>query len=101
MPTSRLRRMRCPRWREISGNYPGIANELSWLMGLERPFDLGRVVFWHGAAGTGKSWAVRALLREWRSMQLELVSDPAAFLASPELAHELLCNPPFRPGDGS
>jgi hypothetical protein len=100
-PTSRLRRMRCPRWREISGNYPGIANELSWLMGLERPFDLGRVVFWHGAAGTGKSWAVRALLREWRSMQLELVSDPAAFLASPELAHELLCNPPFRPGDGS
>lgn len=100
-PTSRLRRMRCPRWTEVARNYPGIEAELSWLMGLERPCDFGRVVFWHGAAGTGKTWAVRALLREWRSMQLELVSDPAAFLASPELAHELLCNPPFRPGDGS
>ena len=100
-PASRLRRMRCPRWTDVARNYPSIERELGWLMGLERPFDFGRVVFWHGPAGTGKTWAVRALLREWRTMQLELVSDPAAFLASPELAHELLCNPPFRPGDGS
>lgn len=100
-PASRLRRMRCPRWTEVARNYPSIERGLSWLMGLERPFEFGRVVFWHGAAGTGKSWAVRALLREWRTLQLEVVSDPAAFLASPELAHELLCDPPFRPGDGS
>lgn len=98
-PSSRLRRVKCPTWGQIEGNYPRIARRLDWLMRLQRPHEVGHVVFWHGSSGTGKTWAVRALLREWRHMQIEIVSDPATFLENPSLVNELLMDPPHRPSD--
>jgi hypothetical protein len=89
-PTSRVSQLRCPRWSEIAANYPAQRERLGWLMGLERPFELGRVIFWHGPSGTGKTWAVRALIREWRRMQVEVVTDPDAFLNDPALVNQLL-----------
>lgn len=47
------------------------------------PPDLppGRLILWHDAAGTGKTWALRALGREWRDWcDLQYVTDPERLL---------------------
>ncbi|MBI4617197.1 MAG: AAA family ATPase [Planctomycetes bacterium] len=83
----------CPSWPSIAGNYPGIASRIEWLVGLERPHEIGRLVFWHGPPGTGKSYAVRALMRAWRSMRIEVVTDPERFFEDASYLHEVLFSP--------
>jgi hypothetical protein len=66
-PIPFMRKLEAPRWAELSGNYDGnVAN------GMERLFALKscpkeRLILWHGQPGTGKTHALRALLREWQS----------------------------------
>ena len=86
----------CPSWEDIRSNYPGCSEGLDWLMGRRRPFDEGRIVFWHGASGTGKTFAIRALMRAWRRMSVELIVDPEAFLGSPQYLRELVAHRPRR-----
>lgn len=92
-PLSRLSTLDCPAWPDIAGNYPDVRAHLDWLMGLEHPQEAGRVVLWSGAPGTGKTWALRALLRAWRRVDVEIVSDPDAFLADPHWIEELVGDP--------
>lgn len=66
-PTPFMRRLEAPRWAELSGNYDGNVAK-----GMERLFALKscpkeRLILWHGQPGTGKTHALRALLREWQS----------------------------------
>ena len=99
--TSFVRRVRCPRWSEVAANYPSGRERLDWLMGLRRPYRRGHFVFWHGPSGTGKSWAVRALVREWRDMDTEVITDPDAFLSDPGLMNQLLLEPSEKSRRGS
>ncbi|MBL8842935.1 MAG: ATP-binding protein [Planctomycetes bacterium] len=90
-----LRRVQCPRFAEIAANYPSCGAELARLMALESPWERGRLVFWHGPPGTGKTWALRALVREWGQMSPEVITDPDAFFASNAyLQQVLLAEPP-------
>ena len=90
-----MRRVQCPRFEEVAANYPACRAELEWLIGLETPWDHGRLIFWHGPPGTGKTWALRALLREWSHVAAEVISDPDAFFASNAyLQQVLLAEPP-------
>lgn len=66
-PTPFMRKLEAPRWAELSGNYDGNVAK-----GMERLFALKscpkeRLILWHGQPGTGKTHALRALLREWQS----------------------------------
>jgi hypothetical protein len=64
---------------EIRPNYPSaVQDELGTLVDPSfRPADRGQLVLWHGAPGTGKTYALRALAWEWRGWcDLHFVVDP-------------------------
>ena len=73
-----------PAWESIRGNYPiEVARRVDWLLGLARPWEKGRIVLWHGPAGTGKTHAIRALLRSWSALTANVVTDLRACEETP------------------
>ncbi|MGH2742743.1 MAG: hypothetical protein ACRDN8_09715 [Thermoleophilaceae bacterium] len=78
-----MRRLDMPPLNAIRDNYsPAVLASLARLASIHPP-DLppGRLILWHGAAGTGKTWALRALGREWRDWcDLQYVTDPERLL---------------------
>src|SRR5258708_30285558 len=58
--------IRVPRWQEIAANYPErVRPELTTTMRLlESAIPASRLMLWRGLPGTGKTWAVRSLMRE-------------------------------------
>jgi hypothetical protein len=78
----RRRRLEAPAWREIASNYPAeVRRALASLLRARCP-GRGSVLLWHGAPGTGKTHALRALARAWRRWcALHYVTDPEQFLA--------------------
>jgi len=75
------RRLEAPEWPTIAPNYPaGVRRALGRLVRARGP-GRGTVLLWHGAPGTGKTHALRALARAWRGWcSLHYVSDPDSFL---------------------
>ena len=75
------RRISAPAWAEIRGNYSaGARSALDDLMAARGPGP-GGLLLWHGEPGTGKSYALRALAREWRGWcDTHFVTDADAFL---------------------
>ena len=68
-----------PTFEDIGGNYPrSVRGRLGELLGPGfRPAEGGQLILWHGAPGTGKTYALRALGWEWRSWcGLHYVVDP-------------------------
>lgn len=81
-PFSIRRPVDAPNWTEIEANYPReMREELGGLM--SSPLDVrgGQMMIWHGPPGTGKTWALRCLGREWAGWcDFEYVTDPDRFL---------------------
>ena len=70
----------CPSWGEIKPNYPLLEEHVESLLHAEQPDDLGKFIFWHGDPGTGKSFLIRALMREWKNdVDFIYVIDPERF----------------------
>jgi hypothetical protein len=80
-PQSITRRIETPSWDEICGNYTSdVQRHISPLMGEFRPTSGGQLLLWHGVPGTVKTYAIRALLREWKSWCLpSYITDPEEF----------------------
>lgn len=80
-PLSPRRRIAAPTWQEIRANYAVPARgSLDDLMAATEPGS-GGLLLWHGEPGTGKSYALRALAREWRGWcDTHFITDADAFL---------------------
>lgn len=77
-------RVPCMDWNEIARNYmPGTRAGLTKLMSIDTfPLGRGRLLVWHGAPGTGKTTAIRALAHAWRDWCAPVyVADPEQLFA--------------------
>ena len=80
-PQPAWRSIAVPGWDEIRENYtPGTREPLERLMRGFQPAHGGQLILWHGKAGTGKTFGLRALAWEWRDWcELHYIVDPDAF----------------------
>lgn len=80
-PMPSWRSIAVPEWDEIAPNYTASTQAaLDGLMQGFRPAHGGQLVLWHGEAGTGKTFALRALAWEWRHWcSLHYIVDPDTF----------------------
>jgi hypothetical protein len=84
-PRRESQTMRVPQWQTIAANYPErVRPELANAMRLqESRMPASRLMLWRGLPGTGKTWAVRSLMREWMEWcTFHYVVDPAAFFSN-------------------
>lgn len=83
-PQSVTRRIDAPNWEEIRHNYhSGTTEKLAHLVNGFKPAHGGQLLLWHGDPGTGKTYALRALVREWSKWcSAEYIVDPEAFFGS-------------------
>ena len=90
--TAQRRRLEVPKWEEISPNYPPpVRAQLDELMRLNRPASTGRLILWHGAPGTGKTTAIRALMSAWAEWcEPQYIVDPEIAFASPGYLTDLM-----------
>jgi hypothetical protein len=83
-----------PAWNEIADNYAESTTAgLKRLMEDFQPAHGGQLVLWHGAVGTGKTFALRALAWEWREWcDIHYIVDPDSFFGrhADYLMHVLL-----------
>jgi hypothetical protein len=80
-PVSSNREVSVPEWRDLENNYGSAPrHELDRLMRDFRPAHGGQLILWHGEAGTGKTFALRALAWEWRDWcEFNYIVDPDSF----------------------
>jgi hypothetical protein len=80
-PQPSWRSIGVPGWDEIESNYSRPTREkLEAIMRGFEPAHGGQLVLWHGEAGTGKTFALRALAWEWREWcQFHYIVDPDSF----------------------
>ena len=74
-----------PQWQQIAANYPArVRRELAHLMELQGSLIAGsRLMLWRGLPGTGTTWALRALIREWADWcTAHYVIDSAVFFSN-------------------
>ena len=81
-------------WASIENNYPtltrGSLEQLSNLQRTKASSD-GRIIIFHGPPGTGKTFAIRALLTGWKSWaQIALILDPEKLLSDPAYLMSIL-----------
>lgn len=71
---------------EIQKNYStSTITQVKNLLALEKPDQLGKIVFWHGPPGTGKTFLLRSLLQHWHHQlhaQIEIILDPEVFFSN-------------------
>lgn len=81
-PYAVTRKLDAPTFKEIEGNYsPAVRAQLAAMVAPSfEPGAGGQLLLWHGPPGTGKTWALRSVARDWAKWcQIDYVVDPDAF----------------------
>lgn len=80
----------CPSWQDIRENYlPDVRSDIESLIAMEKPWEAGKIIFWSGVAGGGKTFAIRSLVREWRDVvDPQYVMDPEKFFGDAQYMNE-------------
>jgi Domain of unknown function (DUF5925)/ATPase family associated with various cellular activities (AAA) len=97
-PRPSWRPIAVPAWDEIESNYAArTRDQLAALMQDFEPARGGQLILWHGDAGTGKTFALRALAWEWREWcQIHYIVDPDSFFGEhADYLMSVLLEPPF------
>jgi Domain of unknown function (DUF5925) len=97
-PRPSWRPIAVPAWEEIEPNYAAqTRQQLSELMHEFQPARGGQLLLWHGEAGTGKTFALRALAWEWREWcQIHYIVDPDSFFGEhADYLMSVLLEPPY------
>ncbi len=71
-----------PKWDDIKANYPvDVRAKIQSLVDTDfSKVASGKLVFWSGPPGTGKTFAIRSLMYAWRNTVIpHVVIDPEAF----------------------
>ncbi len=66
----------CPHWDEIENNYiPDVKKSVKGLIETIKKEDEynGRLILWYGEPGTGKTWAIRSLIRELKNRYVPII----------------------------
>jgi hypothetical protein len=86
-----VRTIDVPTWGDVGRNYPAVvAAQLDALMRFQ-PSGNGQLMLWHGAPGTGKTYAIRALGWEWRDWcDVHYIVDPELFFGQSGYMLEVL-----------
>ena len=89
--TRYVRHIKCPSWSEIAGNYPYNNADIAKLLQIKEPWERGKLIFWHGKPGTGKTYAIRALTRSWQeSMHINYIVDPERFFGDSDYMYSVI-----------
>lgn len=88
-----------PRFKDIVQNYDEPTEKaIKSMIDNGNPEELGKLIIWHGVPGTGKTYAVRALAREWADRYnagVTVITDMDVFLAdSSYMLETILEDPP-------
>lgn len=84
-PSSIERGVILPSWDEIRYNYPAqVMRQIDNLMSISLSNDMsGKLILWHGPPGTGKTYALRSLVRHWaKRCNVSYITDPEEFFGS-------------------
>ena len=91
-PTNLTRNVELPLWNDIKINYSlNTQNNLNAIMALTPPLGGGKLILFHGKPGTGKTFAIRSLLQQWRTWcQSKYIMDPEKFFDDPSYMNLVL-----------
>lgn len=93
-PRTHQRKIEVPSWEDISQNYSRYVSEEFGRV-VDRNFDSteGKLVLWYGPPGSGKSFAIRAVMRGWKKTSFEYIVDPERFFGSnPDYMLDVILN---------
>lgn len=96
--SKRYRSVTLPSFSEIEENYsPEVVGAINKLLPLDTPEKDGKLIIWRGLPGSGKTFAVRALAREWaerHNVSITVITDPELFLADSDYMLDVILSDP-------
>lgn len=87
------RNLEVPYWKDIDENYSaGVEVQVAEMMAWKKPPEGGKLILLTGSPGTGKTYSIRALSREWQEWcSFHYITDPETFFGQSDyMLHVLL-----------